>query len=88
LQANGAVRTPRSGSQRGRGQALVGSTLRVLPAGRGAWRVEDAGSGRELCATRAEAEALAEQRVRELGGGQVLVYDAYLRLQAVKRLPA
>lgn len=64
----------------------AGVSLRVLPASRGAWRVEDAASVRELCATRAEAELLAERLVRELGGGQILVYDAYLRLRAVKRL--
>jgi hypothetical protein len=63
------------------------SSLRVLPASRGAWRVEDAGGGRTECATRAEAEILAERLVRDLGGGQILVYDAYLRLRTVKRLP-
>jgi len=26
--------------------------------------------------------------LRELGGGQMMVYDAYLRLRAVKRLAA
>lgn len=62
-------------------------SLRVLPAGRGAWRVEDAGNVRELCPTRPAAEAHAERLLREAGGGQILVYDAYLRLQAVKRLP-
>jgi hypothetical protein len=35
-----------------------------------------------------EAELLAEQLVRDLGGGQIIVYDAYLRLRTVKRLPA
>jgi hypothetical protein len=40
-----------------------------------------------MCATPAEAEQLAERLLRELGGGQVLVYDAYLRLRTVKRLP-
>jgi Uncharacterized protein conserved in bacteria (DUF2188) len=62
-------------------------SLRVLPANRGAWRVEDAGGIRERCATRLEAEALAEQLLRDAGGGQLLVYDAYLRLSSVKRLP-
>lgn len=62
------------------------ASLRVLPASRGAWRVEDEGGTRASCATLAEAEALAERLLRELGGGQMLVYDAYLRLRAVKRL--
>lgn len=63
-------------------------SLRVLPAGRGAWRVEDQGGIRTQCATLAEAEALAEHLLRGQGGGQMLVYDAYLRLRAVKRLSA
>jgi hypothetical protein len=63
-------------------------SLRVLPASRGAWRVEDQGGMRASCATLAEAEALAERLLREKGGGQMLVYDAYLRLRAVKRLTA
>jgi hypothetical protein len=67
--------------------AFAGPSLRVVPASRGAWRVEDASSLRELCATRAEAEVLAERLLRELGGGQLLVYDAYQRLRTVKRLP-
>ncbi|MBV9466297.1 MAG: DUF2188 domain-containing protein [Solirubrobacterales bacterium] len=62
------------------------TSLRVLPARRGSWRVEDQGGMRASCATLAEAEALAERLLRELGGGQMLVYDAYLRLRAVKRL--
>lgn len=61
-------------------------SLRVLPASRGAWRVEDEAGTRASCATLAEAEALAERLLRELGGGQMMVYDAYLRLRAVKRL--
>lgn len=61
-------------------------SLRVLPASRGAWRVEDQAGTRASCATLAEAEALAERLLRELGGGQMMVYDAYLRLRAVKRL--
>ncbi|MBV9803008.1 MAG: DUF2188 domain-containing protein [Solirubrobacterales bacterium] len=64
------------------------ASLRVLPARRGAWRVEDLGGVRASCATLAEAEAIAEQLLHELGGGQMLVYDAYLRLRAVKRLNA
>lgn len=43
---------------------------------------------RASCATLAEAEALAERLLREKGGGEMLVYDAYLRLRAVKRLTA
>lgn len=62
--------------------------LRVLPASRGAWRVEDQAGMRASCATLAEAEALAERLLREKGGGEMLVYDAYLRLRAVKRLTA
>lgn len=62
------------------------ASLRVLPARRGAWRVEDEAGMRASCATLAEAEALAERLLRELGGGQMMVYDAYLRLRAVKRL--
>ncbi len=63
-------------------------SLRVLPASRGAWRVEDEAGMRASCATLVEAEALAERLLRELGGGQMMVYDAYLRLRAVKRLAA
>lgn len=62
------------------------ASLRVLPASRGAWRVEDESGIRARCATLAEAEASAEQLLHKLGGGQMLVYDAYLRLRAVKRL--
>jgi hypothetical protein len=68
--------------------APAGASLRVLPARRGAWRVEDAGGTRGQCATCTEAELLAERLVRDLGGGQILIYDAYLRLRTVKRLPA
>lgn len=64
------------------------ASLRVLPASRGSWRVEDQAGTRASCATLAEAEAVAEQLLRELGGGQMMVYDAYLRLRAVKRLTA
>jgi hypothetical protein len=62
------------------------ASLRVLPASRGAWRVEDQSGIRARCATLAEAEATAEQLLHDVGGGQMLVYDAYLRLRAVKRL--
>jgi hypothetical protein len=62
-------------------------SLRVRPASRGAWRVEDEAGTRGLSPTFAEAELLAEQLLRDLGGGQILVYDAYLRLRTVKRLP-
>ena len=65
----------------------AGVSLRVLPASRGAWRVEDATRVYELCATPAEAELGAERLLRDLGSGQILVYDAYLRLRTVKRLP-
>lgn len=64
------------------------ASLRVLPGRRGTWRIEDQGGVRASCATLAEAETLAEQLLHELGGGQMLVYDAYLRLRAVKRLSA
>lgn len=70
-----------------RGTAQRHWSLRVLPASRGAWRVQDDGGTRGVCSTPAEAELLAEQLLRELGGGQILVYDAYLRLRTVKRLP-
>lgn len=63
------------------------ASLRVLPASRGAWRVEDQSGIQARCATLAEAEAAAEQLLRDVGGGEMLVYDAYLRLRAVKRLP-
>jgi hypothetical protein len=63
------------------------ASLRVRPANRGAWRVEDEVGTRGLCATFAEAELLAEEILHELGGGQIQVYDAYLRLRTVKRLP-
>lgn len=62
------------------------ASLRVLPGRRGAWRVEDEGGVRASCATLPEAEAIAGQLLHELGGGQMLVYDAYLRLRAVKRM--
>jgi len=68
--------------------APAGVSLRVLPGRRGAWRVEDAAGIRGHCATRTEAERLAEQLLHDLGGGQILIYDAYLRLRTVKRLPA
>ena len=68
--------------------APAGASLRVLPARRGAWRVEDAAGIREQCATCTEAELLAEKLLRDLGGGQILIYDAYLRLRTVKRLTA
>jgi hypothetical protein len=68
--------------------APAGASLRVLPASRGAWRVEDASGIRALCSTCGEAELLAERLLRDLGGGQLLIYDAYLRLRTVKRLPA
>jgi len=61
-------------------------SLRVLPASRGAWRVEDQAGTRASCATLADAEALAERLLRDLGGGQMMVYDAYLRLRAVTRV--
>ena len=60
--------------------------LRVLPAARGGWRVEDPVCVQGVCSTPAEAEALAEQLARDAGGGEVTLYDAYLRLRAVKRL--
>jgi hypothetical protein len=68
--------------------ATAGASLRVLPGRRGAWRVEDAAGIRAHCATCTEAELQAEQLIRDLGGGQILIYDAYLRLRTVKRLPA
>lgn len=63
------------------------ASLRVMPDRRGAWRIEDHAGTRALCATLPEAEALAAQLLRDVGGGQVQVYDAYLRLRTVKRLP-
>ena len=42
---------------------------------------------RGLCATFAEAELLAEELLRDAGGGELLLYDAYQRLRTVKRLP-
>lgn len=63
------------------------ASLRVRPANRGAWRVEDEVGTRGLCATFAEAELLAEELLRDAGGGELLLYDAYQRLRTVKRLP-
>jgi hypothetical protein len=63
------------------------ASLRVRPGTRGAWRVEDEAGTRGRCATFAEAELLAEEILHDLGGGQILVYDAYQRLRTVKRLP-
>ena len=60
--------------------------LRVLPARRGGWRVEDPVGTQALCATPNEAETVAEHLLEQAGGGEILVYDAYLRLRASKRL--
>lgn len=60
--------------------------LRVVPGARGQWRIEDESSVRARCGTFAEAEALA-MRLGAEAGGEVLVYDAYRRLHAVKRPP-
>jgi hypothetical protein len=81
-----------AGGRMGSTQTLVGSRsrtacLRVRPGTRGAWRVEDDAGTRGRCATFAEAELLAEEILHDLGGGQILVYDAYQRLRTVKRLP-
>jgi hypothetical protein len=69
------------------GTARKSSSLCVRPASRGAWRVEDEVGRRQMCGTFTEAEKLAERLVRELGGGQISFYDAYLRLRTVERLP-
>jgi Uncharacterized protein conserved in bacteria (DUF2188) len=55
--------------------------LRVLPAHRGGWRVESARGTQAVCETPREAEAVAERLVHEAGGGEILVFDAYLRLR-------
>jgi hypothetical protein len=60
--------------------------LRVGPAGRGQWRVEDGGSVRAVCATPGEADRVAERILRECGEGEILAYDAYMRLRSVKRV--
>ena len=60
--------------------------LRVMPTRRGGWRVEDGSSVRALCDTPTEAERLAERLLDDAGAGQVLVYDAYLRLRTVRRV--
>ena len=60
--------------------------LRVLPAPRGGWRVESVTGTQALCTTPAEAEAVATRLVHAAGGGEILVYDAYLRLRTSKRL--
>lgn len=60
--------------------------LRVLPGPRGRWRVEGPACVQGVCSTPGEAEALADQLAEEAGGGEVALYDAYLRLRAVKRL--
>lgn len=60
--------------------------LRVLPARRGGWRVESPRGTQAVCETPSEAEAVAERLVNEAGGGEILVYDAYLRLRLSKRL--
>ena len=39
-----------------------------------------------MCGTFTEAEELAERLVHEFGGGEITVYDAYLRLRTVKQL--
>ena len=59
--------------------------LRVVPGPRGQWRIEDGATVRARCGTFQEAEELAT-RLGEEAGGEVLVYDAYRRLHAVKRL--
>jgi hypothetical protein len=58
----------------------------VLPARRGGWRVESPRGTQAVCETPREAEAVAERLVHEAGGGEILVYDAYLRLRLSKRL--
>jgi hypothetical protein len=60
--------------------------LRVRPARRGGWRVEDGSAVRACCDTVGEAERLAEQFLHDAGAGQMLVYDAYLRLRTVRRV--
>jgi len=60
--------------------------LRVVPGARGQWRIEDGGCVRARCGSFREAEELAMRLGRE-AGGEVLVYDAYRRLHAVRRLP-
>ncbi len=60
--------------------------LRVLPGPRGGWRVEGSTCVQSVCSTPGEAEALADQLAEEAGGGEVALYDAYLRLRTVKRL--
>ena len=60
--------------------------LRVLPARRGGWRVESPRGTQAVCETPREAEAVAERLAHEAGGGEILVYDAYLRLRLSKRL--
>jgi hypothetical protein len=60
--------------------------LRVLPARRGGWRVEDDSCVRAACDTLGEAERVGERLLHDAGDGQMLVYDAYLRLRTVKRV--
>jgi hypothetical protein len=60
--------------------------FRVRPAPRGRWRVEDAAGIRATCPSLLDAERAAERLVRERGGGELFVYDAYHRVHAVRRL--
>jgi hypothetical protein len=60
--------------------------LRVLPARRGGWRVEDGSCVRAACDTLSEAERIGERLLHDAGSGQMLVYDAYLRRRTVKRV--
>jgi len=76
--ASGAARAAASGRSE--------SQVRVLPGVRGGWRVEDIGGGRTLCKTMSDAEREAERLLRAAGGGEMCIYDAYLRVRAVKRL--
>jgi len=57
------------------------SQLRVVPGGRGGWRVEGIAGEHALCTTITEAEREAERLLRAAGGGEMCVYDAYLRVR-------
>jgi hypothetical protein len=64
------------------------SQVRVVPGVRGGWRVEDPAGVKATCGSLRDAEGQAERLLQDAGGGELFVYDAYLRVRAVKRLGA
>jgi hypothetical protein len=66
--------------------ALRAVQVRVIPGVRGKWRVADSHGNQVTYATLPEATAFAERLLNEVGSGELLIYDASMRLHTVKRL--